>query len=69
MPSSTHTARSWNLFPFFSHSGARNIFNPSEIISKAVNKAGVKIDSPTGAVMGEKPIDASLLDFDDSQTW
>jgi thiamine thiazole synthase len=30
--------------------------HPSEIISKAVNKAGVKIDSPTGGILGEKPM-------------
>jgi thiamine thiazole synthase len=30
--------------------------HPSEIVNKAVNKAGVKIDSPTGSVMGEKPM-------------
>ena len=27
-----------------------------EIIAKAVNKAGVKIDSPTGGILGEKPM-------------
>ena len=30
--------------------------HPSEIISKAVNKAGIKIDSPTGGILGEKPM-------------
>ena len=30
--------------------------HPSEIISKAVGKAGVKIDSPTGGILGEKPM-------------
>jgi thiamine thiazole synthase len=30
--------------------------HPSEIISRAVNKAGVKIDSPTGGILGEKPM-------------
>ena len=30
--------------------------HPSEIINKAVNKAGVKIDSPTGGILGEKPM-------------
>lgn len=30
--------------------------HPSEIIQKAVNKAGVKIDSPTGGICGEKPM-------------
>ena len=30
--------------------------HPSEIIAKAVNKAGVKIDSPTGGILGEKPM-------------
>ena len=29
--------------------------HPSEIINKAVNKAGVSIDSPTGGILGEKP--------------
>lgn len=30
--------------------------HPSEIIQKAVNKAGVTIDSPTGGILGEKPM-------------
>lgn len=30
--------------------------HPSEIINKAVGKAGVKIDSPTGGILGEKPM-------------
>ena len=30
--------------------------HPSEIIKKAVNTAGVKIDSPTGGILGEKPM-------------
>ena len=30
--------------------------HPSEIINKAVHKAGVKIDSPTGGILGEKPM-------------
>jgi thiamine thiazole synthase len=30
--------------------------HPSEIISKAVNKAGVEINSPTGKILGEKPM-------------
>ena len=30
--------------------------HPSEIINKAVNKAGVKIESPTGGILGEKPM-------------
>lgn len=30
--------------------------HPSEIIHKAVNKAGVKVDSPTGGILGEKPM-------------
>ena len=30
--------------------------HPSEIVNKAVNKAGVKIDSPTGGILGEKPM-------------
>lgn len=30
--------------------------HPSEIVQKAVNKAGVKIDSPTGGILGEKPM-------------
>ena len=30
--------------------------HPSEIVKKAVNKAGVKIDSPTGSILGEKPM-------------
>lgn len=30
--------------------------HPSEIIKKAVDKAGVKIDSPTGGILGEKPM-------------
>ena len=30
--------------------------HPSEIINKAVRKAGVKIDSPTGGILGEKPM-------------
>ena len=30
--------------------------HPSEIINKVVNKAGVAIDSPTGGILGEKPM-------------
>jgi thiamine thiazole synthase len=30
--------------------------HPSEIVNKAVHKAGVKIDSPTGGILGEKPM-------------
>ncbi len=30
--------------------------HPSEIVLKATRKAGVKIDSPTGDIMGEKPM-------------
>ena len=30
--------------------------HPSEIVQKAVNKAGVTIDSPTGGILGEKPM-------------
>ncbi len=30
--------------------------HPSEIIHKAVDKAGLKVDSPTGGIMGEKPM-------------
>ena len=30
--------------------------HPSEIIKKAVHKAGVQIDSPTGGILGEKPM-------------
>jgi sulfide-dependent adenosine diphosphate thiazole synthase len=30
--------------------------HPSEIINKAVHKAGVKVDSPTGGILGEKPM-------------
>jgi thiamine thiazole synthase len=30
--------------------------HPSEIVKKAVNKAGVAIDSPTGGILGEKPM-------------
>ena len=30
--------------------------HPSEIIQKAVGKAGLKIDSPTGGIVGEKPM-------------
>lgn len=30
--------------------------HPSEIINKAVHKAGVAIDSPTGGILGEKPM-------------
>lgn len=30
--------------------------HPTEIVTKAVNKAGVKIDSPTGGILGEKPM-------------
>lgn len=30
--------------------------HPSEIVRKAVNKAGVQIDSPTGGILGEKPM-------------
>lgn len=30
--------------------------HPSEIVNKVVNKAGVKIDSPTGGILGEKPM-------------
>lgn len=30
--------------------------HPSEIVQKAVKKAGLKVDSPTGGIMGEKPM-------------
>lgn len=30
--------------------------HPSEIIRKAVDKAGLRIDSPTGGIMGERPM-------------
>jgi len=30
--------------------------HPSEIIAKVVNKAGMRIDSPTGGIVGEKPM-------------
>lgn len=30
--------------------------HPSEIINKVVNKAGMTVDSPTGGVLGEKPM-------------
>jgi thiamine thiazole synthase len=30
--------------------------HPSEIVRKAVDKAGVAIDSPTGGILGEKPM-------------
>ena len=30
--------------------------HPSEIVHKAVDKAGIKVDSPTGGIMGEKPM-------------
>jgi len=30
--------------------------HPSEIVEKAVRKAGVAIDSPTGGILGEKPM-------------
>ena len=30
--------------------------HPSEIIAKVVNKAGVQVDSPTGGILGEKPM-------------
>ena len=30
--------------------------HPSEIVKKAVNKAGVQVDSPTGSILGEKPM-------------
>lgn len=30
--------------------------HPSEIVAKAVNKAGVSVDSPTGGILGEKPM-------------
>lgn len=30
--------------------------HPSEIVHKAVDKAGLKVDSPTGGIMGEKPM-------------
>jgi thiamine thiazole synthase len=30
--------------------------HPSEIVGKAVRKAGVQIDSPTGGILGEKPM-------------
>ncbi len=30
--------------------------HPSEIVRKAVDKAGLKIDSPTGGILGEKPM-------------
>lgn len=30
--------------------------HPSEIVAKVVSKAGMKIDSPTGGIVGEKPM-------------
>ena len=30
--------------------------HPSEIVHKLVDKAGMKVDSPTGGIMGEKPM-------------
>ena len=30
--------------------------HPSEIVAKVVNKAGMRIDSPTGGIVGEKPM-------------
>ncbi len=30
--------------------------HPSEIVRKAVDKAGLKIDSPTGGILGERPM-------------
>ena len=30
--------------------------HPSEIVNKVVHKAGVAIDSPTGGILGEKPM-------------
>ncbi|MCL1857212.1 MAG: sulfide-dependent adenosine diphosphate thiazole synthase [Kiritimatiellaeota bacterium] len=30
--------------------------HPSEIVAKAVKKAGIAIDSPTGGILGEKPM-------------
>lgn len=30
--------------------------HPSEIVAKATRKAGIRIDSPTGEIMGEKPM-------------
>jgi thiamine thiazole synthase len=30
--------------------------HPSEVVAKAVGKAGIKIDSPTGGILGEKPM-------------
>ena len=30
--------------------------HPSEIVHKAVDKAGLKVDSPTGGILGEKPM-------------
>ena len=30
--------------------------HPSEVVRKAVNKAGIQIDSPTGGILGEKPM-------------
>ena len=30
--------------------------HPSEIVAKVVNKAGMKVDSPTGGIVGEKPM-------------
>ncbi len=30
--------------------------HPSEIVSKVVNKAGMQVDSPTGGILGEKPM-------------
>jgi thiamine thiazole synthase len=30
--------------------------HPSEIVAMATRKAGLQIDTPTGAIMGEKPV-------------
>ena len=30
--------------------------HPSEIVAKVVNKAGMQVESPTGAIVGEKPM-------------
>lgn len=38
IPSSTHTARSWNLLPFLSHFGSTNIFSPSDTVSNGPRK-------------------------------
>ena len=30
--------------------------HPSEVVAKVVNKAGMRVDSPTGGIVGEKPM-------------